>query len=172
VAAFSGAASGNKVSLSQPVSNPQKWSAEKPNLYTLTLQLIAPGGGVAEALSTKVGFRKVEVKDKQILVNGVVVAFRGVNRHEHSPDHGRHVPEELMRKDILVMKQNNVNAVRHSHYPNDPRWYELADEYGLYLMDEVNAECHAGEWLPNVPAWQGAFMDRFTRMVERDKNHP
>lgn len=176
VAKFDGTASGAgseaKLTLEQPVQNPHKWSDEKPYLYRLLLTLRAPSGEALETIVQRVGFRKVEVRNRQLLVNGVRVEIRGVNRHEHNPELGRTMTPELMRKDIELMKQFNVNAVRLSHYPNDPRWYDLADEYGLYLVDEVNAECHAGEWLSDVPAWTPAFLNRFIRMLERDKNHP
>jgi len=161
-----------RLELQQRVTNPHKWSDEKPYLYTLLLSLRSPTGELLEVIHQRVGFRKVEVRDRQLLINGVRVEIRGVNRHEHNPELGRTMTVELMKKDIELMKQFNVNAVRLSHYPNDPRWYDLADEYGLYLVDEVNAECHYGEWLSDVPEWTPMFLDRFTRMVERDKNHP
>lgn len=154
------------------VENPRKWSAEKPALYRLLLTLEDASGEIIEVLSTRVGFREVEVRDRQVLINGVAVEFKGVNRHEHDPDSGRTVSREMMIRDLELMKQFNVNAVRLSHYPNDPEWYELADEYGVYLVDEVNAECHGDEDLSDDPAWTDAMVDRFSRMLERDKNHP
>jgi beta-galactosidase len=155
------------------VPNPQKWTAETPSLYTLVLTLNDAQGSVVEAVSCSVGFRKVEVKASRLLVNGQPVRLRGVNRHEHDPDHGRAIPLSRMIEDITLMKRLNINAVRTSHYPNDPRWYDLCDRYGLYVMDEANVEEHGVRGLlANDPAWQAAFFDRGIRMVERDKNHP
>ncbi len=151
----------------------KKWSAETPHLYTLVLSLHDADGKVVEAESCKVGFRKVEIKDGQLLVNGRSIKLFGVNRHEHDPDHGRAVPLGRMIQDIKLLKQNNINAVRTSHYPDDPQWYELCDLYGIYLIDEANLETHGqGGYLSNVPTWHSAFVDRAVRMVERDKNHP
>jgi beta-galactosidase len=120
----------------------KKWSAETPHLYTLVLSLHDADGTVVEAESCKVGFRKVEIKDGQLLVNGRSIKLFGVNRHEHDPDHGRAVPLGRMIQDIKLLKQNNINAVRTSHYPDDPQWYELCDLYGIYLIDEANLETH------------------------------
>jgi beta-galactosidase len=161
------------VEMEQAVSNPQKWSAEQPNLYTLLIALKNVAGDVLEVERCSVGFRQVEIKDGQIHVNGVPVLFKGVNRHEHDPDTGHAVSVESMIEDIRLMKQFNVNAVRTCHYPDDPRWYELCDQYGLYLMDEANVETHGtvGK-LAHDPAWREAFIERAARMVERDKNHP
>ncbi len=159
--------------LSGKVVNPAKWSDEYPNLYTLLLTLKDKKGDVLEVLQNRVGFRKVEIKDGKILVNGVGVYFRGVNRHEHMPDLGHAVTVESMVEDILLMKRYNVNSVRTCHYPDDPRWYDLCDEYGLYQIDEANIESH-GLWdrPTKDPAMKEAFMERGIRMVERDKNHP
>ena len=159
--------------LEQAVANPRKWSAEQPNLYTLLLTLKDRRGRVLEVQRCNVGFRKIEVKDGKILVNGVPVYFRGVNRHEHDPDRGHAVTVDSMLQDILLMKRFNINAVRTCHYPDDPRWYDLCDQYGIYLIDEANIESH-GVWdrLAKDPEWKTAFMERGTRMVERDKNHP
>jgi beta-galactosidase len=161
------------VSLDQQVVGPKRWSAETPHLYTLLIRLINEAGKVIEIESTKIGFRNSEIKNGQLLVNGVPVLLKGVNRHEHDPDHGRTVSEEMMIKDIQLMKQFNINAVRTSHYPNSPRWYELCDKYGLYLIDETNIETHE-LWskLTLDPDWRDAFVDRAKKMVERDKNHP
>ena len=130
-------------------------------------------GDLIETVSTKIGFRSVELKNGQMLVNGEPIIIKGVNRHEHDPVMGRTVDEDLMVKDILLMKQFNVNAVRTSHYPNHPRWYELCNEYGLYVMDEANLESHAF-WSKFTldPVWRPAFVDRAKRMVLRDVNHP
>ncbi len=155
------------------VSNPQKWTAETPVLYTFVLTLNDAAGSVIEAVSCRVGFREVEVKGGRLLINGKPVRLCGVNRHEHDPDHGRAVPLERMVQDITLMKRFSINAVRTSHYPNDPRWYDLCDRYGLYVLDEANVETHGVRGLlANDPAWQAAFLDRGIRMVERDKNHP
>jgi beta-galactosidase len=159
--------------LEQKISNPKKWSDEFPNLYTLVLTLNDAEGKTIEAESCRVGFRKVEIKEGQLLVNGQSIKLFGVNRHEHDPDHGRAVPVSRMIQDIKLLKQNNINAVRTSHYPDDPTWYDLCDEYGIYLIDEANLESHHLKgYLSNVPGWHNAFVDRAIRMVERDKNHP
>jgi len=155
------------------IPNARQWSAETPNLYTLVLSLHDGDGNVVEAESCKVGFRKVEIKDGQFLINGRSIKLFGVNRHEHDPDHGRAIPLGRMIQDIKLLKQNNINAVRTSHYPDDPQWYELCDLYGMYVIDEANLETHGlGGQLSNVPTWHNAFVDRAVRMVERDKNHP
>ena len=155
------------------VDNPRKWSAEQPNLYTLVLSLKDAEGKTIEAESCKVGFREVELKDGQLFINGQAVLLCGVNRHEHDPDYGRAVPVSRMLEDIKLMKQNNINAVRTSHYPNHPKWYELCDRYGIYLIDEANLETHGVQGLlANNPSWHCAFVERAIRMVERDKNHP
>jgi beta-galactosidase len=166
---------GGEVSLDleQAVANPEKWSAEHPHLYTLLITLEDAAGQVLEVERCNVGFRQVEVKDGQIHVNGVPVLFKGVNRHEHDPDTGHTVSVESMVEDILLMKRFNFNAVRTCHYPDDPRWYDLCDQCGLYLIDEANLETHAVmDKLANDPSWAAAFVDRGARMVERDKNHP
>ncbi len=159
--------------MAQEVDNPRKWSAEHPHLYTLLLVLKDSEGQVVEVERCRVGFRQVDVRDGKILINGTPVIFRGVNRHEHDPDTGHAVSVESMMDDILLMKRFNVNAVRTCHYPDDPRWYDLCDRYGLYLIDEANIESH-GVWDEPTkdPAWRTAFMERGQRMVERDKNHP
>ncbi|WP_246055135.1 glycoside hydrolase family 2 TIM barrel-domain containing protein [Pseudalkalibacillus caeni] len=158
----------------QLFEKPLKWSAEDPNLYTLVLALKNSKGKIVETVSTKVGFREFELKDGQMHINGKSIVFKGVNRHETDPDRGRAITEERMIEDIKLMKKFNINAVRTSHYPNQPRWYELADEYGLYLIDETNLESHgARNQLPaSDPQWLPASMDRVKSMVERDKNHP
>jgi beta-galactosidase len=159
--------------LERAVAHPEKWSDEHPYLYFLLILLKDSTGDVVEVERCAVGFRVVEVKNGQIHVNGVPVLIKGVNRHEHDPDFGHTVPLESMIKDVRLMKQFNVNAVRTSHYPNDPRWYDLCDRYGIYVFDEANIESH-GVWdqLAKDPAWEAAFMERAVRMVERDKNHP
>jgi beta-galactosidase len=164
------------VEMSAKVVNPAKWTAETPNLYTLVLTLEDGEGKVIEAESCKVGFRRIEVRDGQFLVNGVPIRFHGVNRHEHEPDRGKAITNESMVQDIELMKRNNIDTVRTSHYPNDPRWYELCDRYGLYVVDEANIESHGmgydlDKTLGNKPEWEAAHVARVERMVERDKNH-
>ncbi|UOE53722.1 beta-galactosidase subunit alpha [Bacillus sp. CMF12] len=160
------------------IHTPKKWSAEEPHLYTLLLILKNELGEVIETISYKIGFRKVEIKERNLMINGKVVMFKGVNRHDHDPDTGRTVCYETMKQDIIMMKQYNINAVRTAHYPNDPRFYDLCDEYGLYVIDETDLECHGFELtgdanlLSNDPEWEAAYADRMERMVERDKNHP
>ncbi len=159
--------------LEATVPNPKKWSAEVPNLYTLVLTLHDRAGNVVEAESCRIGFRKVEIKAGQLMINGTSIKLFGVNRHEHDPDHGRAIPVSRMLQDIKLLKQNNINAVRTSHYPDNPVWYDLCDQYGIYLIDEANLETHGvGGLLSNDPSWHGAFVERAVRMVERDKNHP
>ena len=168
-----------------PVVKP--WSAETPNLYTLLVEVTDAQGRLVSATSRRIGFRTVEVADGEVRVNGKRVMIKGVNRHEHDPATYRVMSLESMRKDIELMKRANVNAVRTSHYPNDPRWYDLADEYGLYIMDEADIESHgymqqgdqAGDpqkraaiQLGYKPHWRAAHLDRIARMVERDKNSP
>ncbi|NLX37823.1 MAG: DUF4981 domain-containing protein [Chloroflexi bacterium] len=162
-----------EVSLATPIANPKKWTAETPNLYRLLLTLKDPCGDPIEAETCRVGFRKVEIVDGQLLVNGVAIKIRGVNRHDHDPDGGKVVTYESMVQDITLMKQHNINTVRCSHYPNDPRWLDLCDEYGLFVIDEGNLESH-GLWSkPSLdPQWRTAFMERVVRMVQRDRNHP
>lgn len=155
------------------IKSPLKWTAETPNLYDLKFQLADSTGKVVENVSTKVGFRSVEIKDGKILVNGKQIRFRGVNRHEHDPLTARVMTEERMLQDIKLMKQANVNAVRTSHYPNHPRWYELCDSLGIYVMDEADIEEHGLRGtLASDPDWHAAFMDRAMRMAVRDRNHP
>lgn len=159
--------------ITQKVISPKKWSDEKPNLYKLVVELLSEKEEVIEIINQRVGFRKLEVKNGLALLNGMQVYFRGTNRHEHNPLNGKTLTRELMIEDIKLMKQFNVNAVRTSHYPNNPEWYDLCDEFGIFLQDEINAECHYSEYsFPDRAEYTPAFLDRFTRMVERDKNHP
>ncbi len=155
------------------VENPRKWSAEDPYLYQLLITLKDDNGKLLQVIPSSVGFREVEIKDGELLVNGRAILVKGVNRHEHDPDTGHYVTEESMFRDIRLMKQNNINTVRTSHYPHTPLWYDLCDRYGLYLIDEANCECH-GAWdlAGKNPDWADAVLDRSRRMVERDKNHP
>jgi beta-galactosidase len=162
--------------LSIPVSAPHKWSAETPYLYRLLLTVRNQAGAVLEVIPQNVGFRRVEIRDGRFLINGQAVLIKGVNRHEHDEVTAKYVSLESMLRDIKLMKQFNVNAVRTSHYPNTPVWYDLCDRYGIYVLDEANIECHhygnnTGNRLTNDPAWQTAYLDRVERMVERDKNH-
>jgi beta-galactosidase/beta-glucuronidase len=164
------------LAIAQRVTRPLLWNAETPNLYTLLMELLDDEGRELEATAVRVGFREIEIRNGQLLINGTPVIVKGTNRHEIHPEHGRVVPRETMIRDIRLMKQHNLNAVRTSHYPNDPLWYELCDEYGLYVVDEANVESHElwanGVLLAEDPAWRGAFVDRGVSMVERDKNHP
>ena len=159
-----------------PLRGVKPWSAETPHLYTLTLTFRDETGTIVETISTKIGFRSVEIKRGQLLVNGVPITLKGVNMQEHNPETGHVMTEELMMKDILLMKQNNINAVRTSHYPQPERWVELCDEFGIYLVDEANIESHGlyyGERsLAKNPDWEHAHVDRMVRLVQRDKNHP
>jgi beta-galactosidase len=165
-----------RLSLSARVPGVRRWTAETPDLYPLVLTLKDSGGRTTEAVSIRTGFRKVEIVDGQLLLNGRAILLKGTNRHEHDPVTAHVISEASMRRDIALMKQFNINAVRTSHYPNDPRWYALCDEYGVYLIDEANIESHGmgyGEKsLAKNPDWAGAHLDRTVRMVERDKNHP
>jgi beta-galactosidase len=159
-----------------PVAAPKLWTAETPGLYRLFLTLRNETGAILEVIPARVGFRKVEIRAGKILVNGRPVIFKGVNRHEHYPDTLHSPDRKLMIRDIELMKQHNVNAVRTSHYPNTPEWYDLCDEYGLYVMDEANIEVHdygtgRNNRITNSPEWRAAFLNRVERMVERDKNH-
>lgn len=162
------------VHLHGTVRTPDPWTAETPALHTLVLTLTAPGGAVAEVHRVRVGFRELRFGPGRLELNGKPLLFAGTNRHESDPKHGQAVPEETMRRDIRIMKQHNVNAVRTSHYPDDPRWLDLCDEYGLYVVDETNLESHgARDTLPaSLPEWTDACLDRLRSMVERDKNHP
>ncbi len=164
-----------RLTFQDEITKPLPWSAEYPNLYTLILTLLNKGGKTQQVIATKTGFRSVEIKNGQLQINGVAIDIKGTNRHEIDPDHGRVVSKELMIKDIKLMKQHNINAVRTSHYPNIPLWYSLCDEYGIYVWDEANIECHEIRNPPIIsdnPEWEQAYTERGIRMVERDKNHP
>jgi beta-galactosidase len=159
------------VTFKLPVTAPLLWNAETPHLYTLMVTVHGPAG--AESHTCQVGFRSVEVRDRQLLVNGVPVMIRGVNRHDHSDTTGKYVSRELMELDVRRMKEFNINAVRCSHYPNDPYWLDLCDRYGLYVVDEANIESHAYYFdICRDPRYTRAFAERVRNMVERDKNHP
>jgi len=168
---------GKTKALEGKIANVLPWSAETPNLYHLELQLKNSAGKVVQVTRQQVGFRTSEIKDGLFLLNGKPIKFKGVNRHEHDPDNAHVISEASMIKDIKLMKALNINAVRTCHYPNDERWYELCNQYGLYIIDEANIESHGMGYskeftLANKPEWRKAHIDRTTRMVERDKNQP
>jgi len=165
------------VNFNRVVPGIKKWSAEKPNLYSLVVTLRDKYGDIIECVSTKIGFRKVEIINSQLLINGVAIHLKGTNMHEHNEFTGHVVDEATILKDIRLMKSNNINAVRTSHYPQQELWYEMCDKYGLYLVDEADIESHGIGYDKDVtiadkPEWLGAHLDRMKRMVERDKNHP
>ena len=169
--------------MSLAVESPQLWSAENPYLYQAFIQIFNKSGKLVEVIPQKVGFRRFEMKNKVMHINGKRIVFKGVNRHEFNRRSGRAITKEDMLWDIQTLKQNNMNAVRTSHYPNQSYWYELCDQYGIYVIDEMNLETH-GSWqklgavepswvIPgNRPEWQDIVMDRAVSMFERDKNHP
>jgi beta-galactosidase len=171
------------ININGTIKAPMKWSAESPVLYDCIITLKDNAGNTMEITGAKIGFRKVEIKNAQLLINGMAIYVHGVNRHEHDEVNG-HVPnKELMIKDIQLMKQYNINAVRTSHYPNDPLWYKLCDKYGLYVVDEANIETHGmgaswQGWFDTahhpayLPLWAPAHLERMHMLVERDKNHP
>jgi beta-galactosidase len=155
----------------------KRWSAETPDLYCLVISLKDKSGNNLESVSTKIGFRKVEIINSQLLINGVAVYLKGTDLHEHNDVNGHVIDEATILKDIRVMKSNNINAVRTSHYPQQELWYEMCDKYGLYLIDEANIESHGIGYdkditLADKPEWAAAHLDRMQNMVERDKNHP
>ncbi len=158
------------------LENIKAWSAEKPNLYTLSITLKNATNNILETVSHQIGFRTVALKNGQLLVNGKPILLKGVNRHEHDPNLGHVMTKEMMLKDIKTMKQFNINAVRTSHYPNDPYWYKLCNQYGLYMIDEANIEAHGYGWIRNEvatdPTYHKAIVDRIQRMYYRDKNNP
>ncbi|MCG8305798.1 MAG: DUF4981 domain-containing protein [Cytophagales bacterium] len=167
-----------EVRIESRIGSPKKWTAETPNLYTVLVSLYDSENTLLEVISCKTGFRNVEIKNGLLTVNGSVISIKGVNRHEHDPVTGHAINEASMIRDIKLMKQFNINAVRSSHYPNHPRWYELCDEYGLYVVDEANVESHginisdSAVTLGNRREWLPAQMRRTEGMVETNKNHP
>ena len=194
VATASSSAKNNKATFTLDIAAPEKWTAETPNLYTLLLTFHN------QVLAHRIGFRRIEIKDSVYLINGRRVVFRGANRHEHHPKHGRAVPYDFLRNDLLLMKQHNINAVRTCHQPSDPALYDLADTLGLYVMDEADMECHGfstieemalptdqqslhylekkinlnktnGKWTSDNPDWEEAYVDRARQLIHRDKNH-
>lgn len=155
------------------IKNPNLWSADRPYLYTAVFSLINGKGEVFDIESTQIGFRKLTVKEGILFLNGQRLVIRGINRHEHNAKTGRVISEENMLEEIKIIKRLNFNAIRTSHYPNDSRWYELCNEYGLYVIDEVNIETHGMDSVLTLnPEWNQAYMERLIRMVLRDKNHP
>lgn len=164
------------ISLKGNVTNPLKWTAETPNLYKVGIELVAANGKAVQAFVVHTGFRKIEIKDGLFLVNGQAIKIKGVNRHEFDMHNGRTITSESMIEDILLMKRHNINAVRTSHYPNHPEWYNLCDEYGLYVVDEANVESHGlwanGYYVGEKSEWKQAIVERNVNMVLRDKNHP
>ena len=162
-----------RVRLATEVADVRPWSAEVPSLYRLEVRLVAPDGTVAERVERRIGFRRVEVRGVELLVNGRAVLLRGVNRHDFDPRTGRVVAPEDMRADVVAMKRWGFNAVRSSHYPNDPVFLDACDELGLYVIDEADIESHG--WYEDVcrdPRYRSAFVDRVARMIERDRHHP
>lgn len=168
---------GEKVCMEAVVENAEHWSAEIPYLYKL-LMTVEKDGQVIEVIPQNVGFRNIRMNGDTFLVNGVAIIFKGMNRHDYNPRNGRVVAKEEIEKDIILMKQFNVNAIRTCHYPDSYYLYDLCDEYGMYLIDETDLECHGFEltgdykWITDDPTWETAYVSRMTRMIERDKNHP
>ncbi|ETN95340.1 glycoside hydrolase family 2 TIM barrel-domain containing protein [Zhouia amylolytica] len=165
------------ISFEKELKDVAAWSAETPELYELKIIHRNQKGNIKEAIIRKIGFRTSEIKNGRFLLNGKAILFKGVNRHEHDPVKGHVISREDMLKDIRLFKEYNINAVRTCHYPNDPYWYELCDEYGIYVIDEANIESHGMGYnltrtLANNPKWLKAHMERTERMIERDKNHP
>lgn len=164
---------GHLARFDETLDDVRAWSAEVPDRYTVAVSLVDDAGAVVESTAVRVGFRRVEVVDRELLLNGYPVFIRGVNRHDHDPDTGKTVSVESMRHDLVTMKQHNVNAVRTAHYPNDPRFLDLCDELGLWVIDEANVETHARlESLCHDERFAPAILDRIRRMVTRDRNHP
>jgi len=166
-----------KISFAGTLNQPRLWSAETPNLYTLLINLKDSQGNIIESVRDDIGFRHLEVVNNQLTINGKAITIRGVDRHETDQHHGHVVTKASMEQDIKLMKQFNINAVRSSHYPNNPYWYDLTDKYGLYVIDEANIESHPlaineKTQLGNEMSWLPAHLDRTQRMFERDKNHP
>ncbi|MFC0878695.1 glycoside hydrolase family 2 TIM barrel-domain containing protein [Saccharicrinis sp. FJH2] len=171
------------VNIDGKIKDPKLWSAETPDLYTVVLTLLDSKKNIIESTSTKTGFRKVELIDGQLRVNGKYIVVKGVNLHEHNDVTGHYVTPETIMKDLKQMKRHNINAIRTSHYPHSPELYALCDKYGMYVVDEANIETHAmgaefQSWFDKskhpayLPEWEAAHMDRIKRLVERDKNHP
>ncbi|HLP71366.1 MAG TPA: glycoside hydrolase family 2 TIM barrel-domain containing protein [Bacteroidales bacterium] len=167
----------NVLKLEEKIANPLKWTAETPNLYTLVMEVRESSGKVLEVITSRIGFREVEIRNGQLLFNGKAIDIKGTNRHEFDMYRGRTLTRETMVRDIMLMKRLNINAVRTCHYPDTPEWYSLCDEYGLYVMDEANIESHElwadrKYYIAEDPAWKAAWVDRGLSMAQRDKNHP
>lgn len=166
-----------KACIDEVITNVNHWTAETPYLYKLFMT-VEDNGQIVEVIPQNVGFRNIRLNGETFLVNGVAIKFKGVNRHDYSPQNGRVVSREEIEKDIILMKQFNINAIRTSHYPNSYYLYDLCDEYGMYLIAETDLECHGFEltgdykWITDDPSWELAYVSRMTRMIERDKNHP
>src|SRR5665647_1742550 len=160
-----------EVKLSANVMNPDKWSAEYPNLYHLTLELISSEGKTEEVISASIGFKEVEVRHQALLLNGVAIKLNGVNSHMQHPTLGHAMDVETIRKDFILMKQFNINCVRTSHYPPMQEYLELADELGIYIVDETGDESHATEYVSEKEVWRNAYVERVQKMVLRDRNH-
>lgn len=154
------------------VDTPKLWSAEDPNLYDMTLELLDAKGNVLQATTVPFGLRDVEIRNNQLYVNGNRIFMKGVNRHDTHPQFGKYIPVESMIQDVELMKTHNINTVRTSHYPNSPKMYALYDYYGLYVIDEADIECHGNHVISSRESWKPAYIDRMVRMMERDKNHP
>ncbi len=162
----------NAFDLQTVVNNPVLWSAETPELYSVIVSLENSKGEETEAMSSKFGFRNIEIKNKRVYINNEPVFFKGVNRHDIHPQYGKAVPVESMIQDILLMKQHNLNTIRTSHYPNSPKMVAMYDYYGLYTMDEADLENHGNHSIGDMPSWIPAFKDRIERVIQRDRNHP
>lgn len=161
-----------KTSLQLAIENPYLWSSETPNLYSVILSLEDTKGEILETMSSKFGFRKIEIKNKGVYINNNRVLFKGVNRHDTHPKFGKVVPLESMIEDITLMKQHNINTMRTSHYPNRASMYAICDHYGIYVMDEADLENHGNHGIGFDPSWIPAFVDRIERVIQRDRNHP
>lgn len=165
-----------EIILKGEVSNPFKWTHETPNLYKVAISLLNSKGKVIEVLACNTGFREIEIKNREVLLNGKPILFKGVNKVEHHPIHGKMVTREWLEKEVLIMKQHNINSIRTAHYPHHPYLYELCDKYGILLIDEANVESHGmrygAESLAKNPAWEKAHVQRCRSMIQRDKNHP
>ncbi|MEM7329288.1 MAG: glycoside hydrolase family 2 TIM barrel-domain containing protein [Pseudomonadota bacterium] len=164
---------GYAAALALKLDDVDAWSAERPTRYRLVTRLIAPNGACVEAHETWIGFTRVEVKERRLWVNGRPIIVIGVNRHDHHPENGKTCSREDFRAELVTMKRHNINAIRTAHYPNDPVLLDLADELGFYVIDEANVECHA-RWteVAQHPGYHGAIIERTTRMIARDRNHP
>lgn len=160
------------IQLSSLVKNPLKWTAEMPNLYHLTMELINGEGKSDEVISGRIGFKETEVRHQVFYLNGKAIKLNGTNSHMQHPDSGHTMDEATIRKDFEILKQFNINCVRTSHYPPVAKYLELADEYGMYIVDETGDEAHATEYLSNKPEWESMYRDRVRKMVLRDRNHP